>query len=272
MNGPQRVKPRDLNPSELGTTEPADLSDALATAGRLGASIEDLPLVTGPAFSDRVMAALADEPTPAPVGFLTPLRRLGLIAGFGASVRQAWASITAPDRPTFARGAALAYVLVIAIGGTSLAGAATIGLAGAIGLLGPHATQAAPSSTPFQLTAPDSSARPSGESEPPASEASEEPSETPGASDDRGGSGGPEPSDDRGGSPGPGSSGGGGGSDDGSGGGGASPTSTPGGGGGSDDGGASATGSPKPSQTPRPTGTPRPSQTSGSDGGSASSD
>ena len=223
-------------------------------------------------ITNRVMTALAAEPTPAPVGFLTPLRRLGLVAGFGASVRQAWASIGAPGRPTFARATALTYLLVIAIAGTSLAGAATIGLAGAIGIFGPQATQASPSTTPLQSTQPGRTELPSVESEPPGSDPTEEPGDTPGASDDHGGSGGPEPSDDHGGSPGPSSSSG---SDDGSGGGGGggSATATPdgGGGGGSDDGGASATSTPKPSQTPRPTDTPRPSQTSGSGGDSGSS-
>jgi hypothetical protein len=173
------------------------------------------------------MAALDGEPTPAAVGFLTPLRRLGLIAGFGASVRQAWASIGAPGRPAFARATALAYILIIAIAGTSLAGAATIGFAGALGLINPPTTQASPSTMPFQSTQPGKSEQPSAESEPPGSDASEEPGGSPGASDDHGGSGGPEPSDDHGDNSGLGSSGsdGGGGSDDGSGSGGGSGSS-----------------------------------------------
>jgi uncharacterized membrane protein YgcG len=269
MTGPRATGPRGLDPDELDTTDQADLADALESEGWLEAAIGDVPVAPGPSFTNRVMAALAAEPTPAPVGFLTPLRRLGLLAGFGASVRQAWASIGAPGRPTFARATALAYVLVIAIAGTSLAGAATIGLAGAIGILGPQATEASPSNVPFESSQPGTTEQPSAESEPPGTEAPGEPGDTPGASDDHGGSGGPEPSDDHGSTSGPGSSGG---TDEGSGGGGSgSPTSSPDGGGSSDDGGASATSTPKPSQAPRSTDSPKPSQTSGSGGGSGSS-
>lgn len=268
MSGPRLTGRRELDPSELGTTDQADLADALEAARRLEASMDNAPVAAGPQFSDRVMGALADEPTPAPVGFLTPLRRLGPIAGFGASVRQAWASIGATGRPPFARAAALAYVLVIAIAGTSLAGAATVGFAGLLGNLGPRPTQASPSTLPLQTTAP-ATELPS-RSEPP--DASEEPSGGPDASDDSGGSGGPEPSDDSGDSSGSGGTSSGGGSDDGSsgtsGGDGGSATSSPSSGGGSDEGGSSATSTPKPSQTPRPTGTPKPTQTSGSGWGS----
>jgi hypothetical protein len=256
MTGSRPTAPRDLEPAEIGTTDPADLAAALETAHRLAGAIEEAPTTSGARFTDRVMAALAAEPSPAPTGFLAPLRRRGIIGGFGASVRQAWASIGAPGRPTFARATALAYVLAVAIAGTSLAGAATITVAGALGLIGPHESQ--PTQTlPAQTLPPESSERPSAESEPPGPEASESPSESPGASDDHGGGGGGlMPSDDHGGNSGPGSSGGG--SDDASGG---------GGGGGTDDGGVSST--PKPTQTPRPTETPRPTSTSGSSDGSS---
>jgi|GEM_PF-2989399 hypothetical protein len=268
MTGSRPIGPRDLEPAELGTTDPADLAAALETAHRLAAAIDDAPSTSGARFTDRVMAALAAELSPAPTGFLAPLRRRGLIGGFGTSVRQAWASIGAPGRPTFARAAALAYVLAIAIAGTSLAGAATITVAGALGILGPHVPQ--PTLTlPSQTTSPEPSQRPSGESEPPGPEASESASEGPDGSDDNGGGGGSVPSDDHGGNSGPGSSGSGG-SDDGSGGGGGGgdgATASPTGGGGSEDGGGSST--PRPTQTPRPTETPKPTSTSGSsDGGS----
>jgi hypothetical protein len=264
MSGRPSMHSGAVDPAELGKTDPADLAEALETARRLEAAIDEAPVWTGAGFSDRVMAAIANEPAPAPTGFLAPLRRLGLVRGFGTSVRQAWGSIGAPGRPTFARAAALAYVLAIAIAGTSLAGAATIGVAGALGIIGPH-PQATPTTAP-QTIAPDQSQRPSAESEPPGPEVTEEPSDGPDASDDHGGATGTDPSDDSGGNSGPGStstSGGDGGlgSDDGS-----SATATPGSGGGSDDGGGSST--PKPTQTVRPTQTPKPTSTSGSSGGS----
>lgn len=255
--------PRTVDAAELGTTDAADLADALASARRIEAAIDDTVIAPGALFSDRVMAALADEPVPAPTGFLAPLRRRGVIAGFGASVKQAWASIGAPGRPRLARGAALAYVLAIAIAGTSLAGAATITVAGALGIIGPHQAQPTPT-LPAQMTSPEPSYRPSAESEPPGPEASNDPSSGPDATDDHGG--GAQPSDDHGGSSsGAGSIGGGGGGDDGSASGisgAGSATASPTGGGGDDRGGSST---PQPSPTPRPTETPKPSSTS--DGG-----
>ena len=203
MSGPFR-----LGPDELGQTTGHELEDALEAIDALGLAVEDAPVRTGPAFSDRVMGAIAEEPQPAPTGFLLPLRQRGVFAGFAESVRQAWASLGA-GRPAFARGAALAYVLVVAVAGASIAGAATIGAAGALGLLGPRETvepSPEPTNAPVVTPAPSLDV--------PTPSPSAEPSETPEveASDDHGGSG-TEPSDDHGGNSGP-----GGGSDDGSGG------------------------------------------------------
>jgi len=203
---------------ELGPTQGSELDDAMEAVRALEAVANDGAVRPSPAFTDRVMAALADAPSPAPLGFLAPLRRRGLLAGFGGSVRQAWASIGA-GRPAFARAAALAYVLVVALAGTSLAGAATFGAAGALGLLGHETAPPSPEPTtlPVMTPAPTIAAPPSVEpSESP------EPSETAEPSDDHGG--GLEPSDDHGGGgAGPsddhsGAGSGGGGSDDGSGG------------------------------------------------------
>lgn len=201
MSGPFR-----FGPDELGETEGSELDDALEAVGALEVAASDAPAMPGAAFSDRVMAALADEPSPAPTGFLIPLRHRGLLAGFRESVRQAWASLGA-GRPAFARAAALAYVLVVVIAGTSIAGLATLGAAGALGLLGPHESvtpspepTVAPVFTPTPQT-PAPSTNPSIEPLP-------SPTESEGP-DDHGGGSGPEPSDDHGGD-----SGSGDGSDD----------------------------------------------------------
>lgn len=225
MSGPFR-----LGTEELGQVDGADVEGVREALAALELAADEAPVMTGPAFSDRVMAALADEPSPAPTGFLLPIRRRGLVAGFAASVREAWASVGA-GRPALGRATALAYVLVVAIAGTSVAGAATFGAAGALGLLGPQRSaepSLEPSVTPVltptpTLVPPTPTASPSFEPEP-----SETP-ERPEASDDHGGGSGPEPSDDHGGNSGP-----GGGSDDGSGG--------SGGGSGSGSGGGSGDG------------------------------
>ena len=246
--------PRRFDPTELGAGTPGELEGAAKGAEWLEASMLDVPVRPSPEFGDRVMAVLQGEPTPAPAGFLSPVRRRGLVSGFASSVRQAWASAFTSGRPAMVRASALAYVLAVAIAGTALAGAATIGVGNALGILGPTSTH-----TPAPATAaPTDLAEPSGLEPPETTEpnGSEEPgeSESPGASDDHGGSSGPDASDDHGGgdNSGPGSSGG---SDDHSG-----PDSS---GSGSDDHEGST---PRPSSTPHPSGTPKPTETSGSGG------
>jgi negative regulator of sigma E activity len=209
-----------FGPDELGQAEGNELVDSLETIRSLESVAADANVRVGTAFTDRVMAALADEPTPTPAGFLAPLRRRGLVTGFVESLRQAWRSMGA-GRPVFARAAALAYVLAVVLAGTSLAGAATFGAAGALGLLD-HETSAPsvdpthPATLPtprLESNAPES-AEPTETPEPSEAESAE-------PSDDHGGGPGVEPSDDHGGS-GPGAepsddhSGSGGGSDDGS--------------------------------------------------------
>ena len=136
------IGPRNLHPDELGEAEGMDLQDAMRVGNRLVESMDDVPAHADIDFADQVMAALADEPTPGTTAFLLPLRRRGLLGGFRDSVRQAWASVGA-GRPIAGRTAALAYVLAILIAGVSLTGAATLGAAGALGLM-----NAAPSESP----------------------------------------------------------------------------------------------------------------------------
>ena len=209
---------------ELGDAFGSDVADALEMGRLLESSIDqtamELPAVetglhasTGArgGLADRVMAALADEPAPTPAGFLLPLRRRGFLHGLWASFRQASVAMRGTGRPLLARSAALAYVLVVAIAGVSITGVATIGTAGALGLLGPSASESPnpqPTPPPGPTVAPPSPILPT---EPSPSIAPTEPSPTPSPteSDDHGGSG-AEPSDDHGGNSGP----GGGGSDD----------------------------------------------------------
>jgi uncharacterized membrane protein YgcG len=205
---------RALRPDELGDIDVRDLADAMAAGRQLEGALDDVPLRPSPDFADRVMSVLAEEPSPAPAGFLIPIRRRGLLGGFAASVRQAWVSLGA-GRPALARSAALAYVLVVAIAGASLTGVAAIGAAGALGILGPDATQSpepTPEPSPAPTVAPPTVApSPSPDVTPAPVAPTPSPSETPDESDDNGGNSGPGGGGDDGGS---GNSGPGGGDDD----------------------------------------------------------
>lgn len=205
-------EPRVLRGHELGEIPSADAAAAMAIARRLeAAAIVAPPMLAKPGFTDRVMAAISDEPAPATIGFLAPLGQLGVFAGFAASVGQAWATLERPGRPAFARAAALAYVLTVAAVGISLAGAAAFGAAGAFGLLGPAPTQPA-TPTPAPVVAPAVTPEPIAEptdepSQEPGVEPSEAPDESEGPDDHNGGTG-PEATDDHGDNSGPGGAGG----------------------------------------------------------------
>ena len=192
------IGPRNVHPDELGDAEGMEVQDALRVGNRLIEGIDDLPMPATEDFSDRVMAALAKEPTPGTTGFLVPLRRRGFLTGLPASVRQAWASVGS-GRPMLGRSAALAYVLAVLVAGASLTGAATLGAAGALGLLNPTATPAPTPVEPAPTVAP---SIPPPTVPPPSLEASEPPvgptptasetdNEGPDASDDHGGNSGP---------------------------------------------------------------------------------
>lgn len=224
------IGPRNVHPDELGEAEGMELEDAMRVGNRLADAMEDVPLRPGEDFTDRVMAALAHEPTPGPAGFLVPLRRRGLVAGFRESVRQAWAAVGS-GRPILGRTAALAYVLAAVIAGVSLTGVVTLGAAGALGLLGPQATQSPAPTTPVPTEPPATIAPPS--EPPPSIDPTQAPMPSPSETDENESEG----PDDNGGNSGP-----GGGGDDNSGPGSGSDDSS-GSGSGSDDSSGSDSGS-----------------------------
>ncbi len=227
-----------FRPNEIAGADQLPNDAELATAWSMARELEASrpPETIGPSapFVDRVMAAVALEPAPRRAGFLAELRARPGLAGFAASVREAWTVASGgPGRPAGARGLALAYVLAVAVIGASLTGVGVYGAAGALGLLdGDRSPTPAvatpspspspspePSRTPDVSTSPEpsESAEPSGTLEPePSDDGSPSPDATiapvptgspaaktpipvdptpsPSASDDHGGSS-PEPSD-----------------------------------------------------------------------------
>ena len=119
----------------------AEIVAATAIARDLEAIAErdDAPTV---AFSDKVMATIAAEPTPKPTrvfGAALRTRRFGTAV---AAVGDAWRVAFGGGRPFTVRGQALALVLVVLIGVLGLGGGAAVGAAR---LLNPDV---APSPTP----------------------------------------------------------------------------------------------------------------------------
>jgi len=191
------IGPRNVHPDELGDAEGMDIQDAIRVGNRLIEGIDDLSIGSTEDFTDRVMAALSDEPTPGTTGFLAPLRRRGFPAGLIASVRQAWASART-GRPMLGRSAALAYVLAVAVAAVSLTGVVTLGAAGALGLFDPASTPSpsptVPQPTPAPTAPEPTIAPPSPEVSEPPPGPTPSPSETenePEGSDDHGGNSGP---------------------------------------------------------------------------------
>ncbi len=133
--------------------------DDLAADARTARELESLAVGAGtpPAadFVDRVMAAVAVEPGPAPARTARLALRRRSLGAFVASIADAWRVTTRPGFPISVRAQAFALVLLV-VGLFAGSGLAT---AGAIGLLegnrdqGPQPTQLAPS-LPADLATP----------------------------------------------------------------------------------------------------------------------
>jgi hypothetical protein len=205
------------DPRPFTTGELADLdvpADQLAADTRVARELEGVA-VRGTArpsagFADRVMAAVAAEPAPAPVRAAGAAVRRGSLAALMASIRDAWRVSTRTGFPVAARAQAMALVLVVMVLATG-GGLVTAGALGMLGDRGPNpgpSTTAAPPTAPAVTATPEAttpSATPDGSLDPAADgspEATEspsgdpqdtaEPSETP---ESHGGSGGGSPTE-----------------------------------------------------------------------------
>jgi hypothetical protein len=146
MTGPGRR----FDPAELlddGTRTAAEVLDTADIARELEL-VAGRDAGAGEHFTDRVMAAIATEPTPQPtIAFGLALRAGRARAALGAigdSFRVAFSG----GRPLAVRGQALALVLVVLVGVLGTGGGAAIGAAR---LLAPDAT---PTPTPTQEPTP----------------------------------------------------------------------------------------------------------------------
>ncbi|MFL5679859.1 MAG: hypothetical protein ACJ77B_04595 [Chloroflexota bacterium] len=214
-----------FGPDEL----PLESGDAanLATSLRIGRELDgfaaDTSIEPSADFTTRVMAAVAQEPTPRPVAAASRAVAAGRPLGFLAALRDSWRVATTGGRPALIRAQALAFVLVafLTVGGVAgFAGAAALRLLDPDDVPPPAPIVAptptppvSPTPTPTPTSTPTSSptktAHPTVRPTP--TPPRRTPTPTPTGTDDHGG-GGPGATDDHGGGSGSGSGGSGSGS------------------------------------------------------------
>lgn len=174
-----RFDPTELvdDPTEVSAS---DLRGMGGVARELEAVAEREPSAS-PDFTDRVMAAIAAEPTPQPTLVFGLALRAGRVGQSLRAIGDAWRVAFGPGRPLAVRGQALALALVVLIGAVGLGGGAAIGAAR---LLAPDTTDeptpspVLPSPSPLPSPSLQPSPSPSPTATPDATE-SAEPTESP---------------------------------------------------------------------------------------------
>jgi hypothetical protein len=139
--------------ADAGGEPAADVARALAMGRELDAFVARDATAPSADFADRVMAAIAAEPTPRPVAAAGRALGQGGFVALLASFRDLWRVAFSGGRPLAVRAQALAFVAVVLIAFGSLGGAAVVG---ALGLL-----SEAPGPTPSETVAPSPSVAPS---------------------------------------------------------------------------------------------------------------
>ncbi len=152
MTGREPFRPDELEGADgIG-------SDALAAESRVARDLEAAASrsgVTAPTtgFADRVMAAVAAEPLPAPARAAGSALRHGAFAALLVSIRDAFRVSFSGGFPALVRAQALALVLIVVV----LGGGAAYGAAAAAGILdaSPPPVQPSPvQPSPSDLTDP----------------------------------------------------------------------------------------------------------------------
>ncbi len=226
-------------PVPFTTTELEDVpgigADELAAEARLGRELQStadrMPVTLSAGFADRVMAAVAAEPVPAPARAAGVAIQAASLRRLLASIRDAFRVSFGAGFPMVARVQALALVLVV----VAAAGGGTMGAASALGVFNAAPSPSTGPETPAPVASDNSTVSPPIEATP-------SPSPEPAESEEPSGSLEPAETDEPGASAGA--------TDDGS------ATASP-----SDDHGGASTPRPTVKPTPRPTDTPRPTRT-----------
>lgn len=224
-----RPDPHWFDPTELtgAGEEPsaAELASIEAMARTL-AELRSGEPDPGRDFPDRVMAAIAAEPEPAPLLVVLAALRRGRPAVVVAALGDAWRDLIGAGRPLLVRAQAIGLLAATLILAAAIGGGAAVGAARLLDLQGPLSPSPSPSMPVGPSPSPAVTPSPSFVSPTPEPSETAEPSETPEANETAEPSGTPE--------------GGGGGQ--------ATPTPEP-------------SRTPRPTATPEPTRTPKPSAT-----------
>lgn len=179
---------RSFHPGELAGAEGGDpttteLAEALATAREIEAQLGATDVHPSAGFVDRVMGAVATEARPQPAIAAGMAVRRGRLGAAAAALADSWRVAFTGGRPLAVRAQAAAFVLVVILALGSIGGFAAVG---AVRLLQPAPTTAAPASGLLPTATPTPTPTPSGPSGPAAPTSTTEPdgSETPGATEE----------------------------------------------------------------------------------------
>jgi hypothetical protein len=185
-----RPDPHWFDPTELtGAGEeptPAELASIEAIARALGSLRSGEP-DPGRDFPDRVMAAIAAEPEPAPLLVVLAALRRGRPAVVVAALGDAWRDLIGAGRPLLVRAQAIALLAATLILAAAIGGGAAVGAARLLDLQGPLSPSPSPSMPVGPSPSPAVTPSPSFVSPTPEASETPEPSETP----EGGGTGGP---------------------------------------------------------------------------------
>lgn len=151
MTGPtRRFDPGELRVPGEPDLPVAEQADALLAARELEAVASSAIVRPTEGFEDRIMAAIATEPAPRLVARPASAVRGGLIASFLMTVRDSWGVASSGGRPMAVRAQAMAFVLLVVVAATAVAGVGAVG----VGSLLDRGRSPAPSVQPGPSVAP----------------------------------------------------------------------------------------------------------------------
>ncbi len=118
---------RPFHPSELDAVgDPLESANLLAMARELE-RLDGGPIRPSDGFTDRVLAAIAGEPLPAPMGVAGLAARQGRLGAMVGALRDTWHVAWSGGRPMAVRAQAMAFVLLLIVAVGSVGAVTTVG-------------------------------------------------------------------------------------------------------------------------------------------------